>query len=111
MHLESIAAKVVYRGSPEHKSAPSPAGPPRLRADAERCPPDFSGRFTEISETIRKAIRDGFVGAPIENGFPRYVWGRMDGQVYEARLLNSGSGEYKGYPLLPDKRPKELSDS
>ncbi len=34
-----------------------------------------------------------------ENGYPRYVWYLDEDVLYEARLTNSGNGEYHGYPL------------
>ena len=39
---------------------------------------------------------------------PRYVWHQEGDVAFEARLVNQGNGEYKGYPLNPDERPEGL---
>ncbi len=59
----------------------------------------------ELTAQLRDCLRAGKVGAPWEGDFPRYVWGRIDGQVYEARLVNKMQGTYKGYPLEDDEWP------
>ena len=38
-------------------------------------------------------------------GFPRYAWYKHGETVYEGRLVNSGRGEYKGYPLERSEWP------
>jgi len=95
----AIAEHVKYIGSPEHKRAPSFAGALRPRADASICDPRFNGRQEELTEWLRTAIRKGAVGAPVEGGYPRYVWYRQDNEVFIGRLVNSGNGEYKGWQL------------
>lgn len=51
------------------------------------------------SHWVRSAVRDGTTGAPWEGEFPRYVWYRHGNTVYEGRLVNRVTGEYKGYLL------------
>lgn len=102
--LESIADTVRYVGSPEHKSYLSPAGTPQLRADASPCPKDLATLET-LTGWLKEAIRLGNVGAPWEGGYPRYAWIDSNGTCFEARLVNQGNGEYKGYPLRGDERP------
>jgi hypothetical protein len=63
---------------------------------------------TQVTKWLKKAIRKGSVSAHWEGGFPRYVWHREDGTVYEARLVNQGKGEYKGYPLNTEEWPQNL---
>ena len=41
----------------------------------------------------------------VEGGFPRYVWYKDGGTIFEGRLVNRGSGSYKGYPLGEDEWP------
>lgn len=107
----SVAELVKYVGSPEHKRAPSFAGAPRPRADATICDPTFNGRQDELTEWLKIAIRKGAVGAPVEGGFPRYVWYRTGDDVFIGRLVNSGNGEYKGWRLdLPEEWPAGLDD-
>lgn len=96
----SVADRVTYVGSPEHKKSPSFAGVPRPRADATICDPSFLGRQEELTGWLKTAIRNGAVGAPVEGDFPRYVWYQNhEGEVFIARLVNRGTGEYKGWQL------------
>ena len=106
--LETAAGRAKFIGSPEHKNGPSFAGQPRPRADASICDPQFLDRQMEVTRWLRQAIRDGIVSELAEGDFPRYVWHREGDVVYEARLVNAGSGEYKGYPLKPEEVPPWL---
>lgn len=92
--LRDIASKVRYAGSPEHKDTPSFAGQPRPRADASICSRSFADKQGNLTKRLRQAIRDGDIGEPWEGAFPRYVWAIIDGQCYEARLVNREKGEY-----------------
>jgi hypothetical protein len=106
--LDEIAARARYVESAEHKPYPSPAGNPALRSDASPC----DSRYTDmdaITEFLRQAIRRGCVGAILEGGFPKYVWGWMDGQLYEARHINGPTGTYKAYPLEAVEHPKDIN--
>ena len=105
--LDSLASRVIYAGSPEHKDFPSFAGQPRPRADASLCPRWITDR-NMVSRWLRAAIRKGAVGAPWESGFPRYVWHKENGVVFEGRLTNRGSGHYKGYPLDSSEWPSGI---
>ena len=99
----------VYVGSPEHKDVPGFAGQPRLRADASCCPREITDREL-VNQWLRSAIRRGAVGAYWEGGFPRYVWYKDGDIVFEGRLLNSGNGEYKGYPLDKSEWPSGIEE-
>ena len=95
---DHVANAVRYVGSAEHKNHPTAAGPPKLRFnDASPCDPRYSS-FEEPTRALRDAVRAGmtsdFVGS-----FPKYVWGPLDGRLYEARLVNAEQGWYKAYPL------------
>lgn len=107
--LEILASRVRYVGSPEHKDAPSFAGWPRPRADATLCDPTLAQHQAQLTEWLREAIRQGHLGAPWEGDFPRYAWYRHHETVYEARLVNRGNGEYKGYPLTRAEWPDGLT--
>ena len=100
--LESVADRVTYEGSPEHKDIVSFAGRPRPRGDASLCPRDIVD-VTVVTDWLRSAIRRGATGAPWEGDFPRYVWHKEGDTVFEARLVNRGNGSYKGYPLNGDE--------
>lgn len=106
--LDDVAQKVVYVGSCEYKNTPSFAGQPRPRADASICDASYRDKQSGLTEVLKECIRNGSVGAPWEGCFPRYVWGQLDGQYYEARLVNKELGEYKGYPLDEDEMPRGI---
>jgi hypothetical protein len=103
---DEVAERASYVGSAEHKAYPSPAGHPALRSDASRCDPRYT-QFDEITVVLREAIERRCVGSIFEGDFPKYAWGWLDGQLYEARLINSMQGTYKGYPLEEIERPKD----
>ena len=106
--LDAVARKASYVGSPEHKDMPSFAGQPRPRADAAICDRSLAEKQSQVTRWLRRAIRNGHVSAHWEGDFPRYVWHREAKIVYEARLVNQGNGQYKGYPLNPGEWPENL---
>ena len=59
----------------------------------------------QLSGWLRTAFRLGAVGPPWEGRFPRYVWYKHEGVVFEGRLVNRALGTYKGYPLGKDEWP------
>lgn len=105
--LATLALKVRYVGSPEHKTAPSFAGPPKLRADASKCDPNLKDA-NEITKWLREGIKAGNICSFFEGEFPRYVWLKRGTIVYEGRLVNREQGQYKGYPLAPHEYPEGL---
>lgn len=96
--MQEAAGKVRYTGSPYHRSPGSKAGAivPRLGLTS-KCPPKWTNE--DATRVLRLAIREGRVSQVWEEGYPRYVWHLDDDILYEARLTNSGTGEYHGYPL------------
>lgn len=108
LDLKAVAEDVRYVGSPEHKTAPSFAGPPSPRPDASICDPRFLDMQDEITRWLKEAIRRGAVGTIIEGGYPRYVWFKREGVVYKARLVNRGQGTYKGFPLETSEWPEGI---
>jgi hypothetical protein len=108
-NLGDVAGKVGYVGSVYHKDIPSFAGSvPRARPDASICPRHLASRLVELQGWLRNAVLRGHFGEFWENGFPRYVWHREGAIIYEARLMNAQSGEYKGYPLEADELVRGL---
>lgn len=103
---DHVAQTASYVGSAEHKSYPSRAGHPALRSDASRCDPRYTD-FEEISLVLREGIRRRCTSAVFEGNFPKYVWGWLDEQLYEARLVNREQGTYKGYPLEEAETPHD----
>ncbi|AFM23638.1 hypothetical protein Desti_0919 [Desulfomonile tiedjei DSM 6799] len=104
----AIAERVSYIGSPEHKDTPSFAGQPRPRADASLCDRQLSQDHERVTQWLQTAILRGAIGGMYEGDFPRYVWYKDGDVVYEARLVNRESGEYKGYPLNKTEWPEGL---
>ncbi len=110
MDLEATAEEVAYIGSPEHKDTPSFAGQARPRRDASICPRELASDLLRVESWLREAIRRGAVNELWEGSYPRYVWFKDGAQVYEGRLVNRVSGEYKGYPLERDEWPIGIED-
>lgn len=96
--MKEAAGKVRYTGSPYHRSSGSKAGLVVQRAGlSSRCPPSWTNQ--EATRVLRLGIIEGRVSQLWTNRYPQFVW-HLDGDVlYEARLTNSGNGEYHGYPL------------
>jgi len=103
--LEEVAGRVMYTGSPEHKSTPSFAGHPRPRADASLCDPALADKQRQLTRCLRSAIKRGTVSELWQGDFPRNVWFRDGDTVFEGRLVNAEQGHYKGYPLERDEWP------
>jgi hypothetical protein len=96
--IQLAAGKARYVGSPYHRSPGSKAGPVAQRVGlTSRCPPSWTN--VEATRVLRVAITEARVSMIWERGFPRYVWYLDDDVLYEARLTNSGNGEYHAYPL------------
>ena len=100
-----LAHAVSYIGSQEHKDHPSPAGAARLRSDASRCDPRYA-TFEAPTHALRVAIRTRCT-SDFQGRFPKYVWGTLDGQLYEARLVNHELGQYKAYPIGVNELPED----
>ena len=104
---DGVASRARYVGSGEHKGSWSPLYKPRLRSDASECPPELSTDLAANTGHLRRGIVAGCVGRDFEDGFPRYVWVWVDGQLYEARHMRGPVGTYKAYPLEDVERPKD----
>lgn len=101
----ATADRARYVGSPEHKSHPSPAGPPALRSDATPCDPEI--KQGDVNATLQEAIRRQCTSAAFQQGFPKYVWGWLHGSLYEARHIGGEAGTYKGYRLEEAEHPRD----
>jgi len=93
---DEVAERVTYRGSSLHKTYPSPAGPPALRADKAKCDFYENANWHMLLDALRQAIRARCVG-PFRGGFPSRAWVWINGVLHEARL--TGNGEFHGFPL------------
>ncbi len=107
IHIAAVGAQVRYVGSLYHKDVPSFAGnPPQPRPDASICPKALSRQQPTTQKWLTDAVARGHFSASWENGFPRYVWHREAGVVFEGRHI--AQGQYKGYPLDSDERVRGL---
>ena len=112
---DSLAQRVRYVGSGEHKARPVDGSynlVPALRSDASRCNPTITREQAE--DGLRQAIRNRCVSADFIGEYPCYVWGWIEGQPHVARLTNQAKGEYKGWPVtlieLPTCRDGRLTE-
>ena len=94
-----------YVGSPEHKSYPTRQALLCCASDASRCDPTLGYDADAFTRVLQEGIRHRCVGAIFEGGFPKYVWGWLNRQLFEARHLNGPQGTYKAYPLENVERP------
>ena len=104
---EQVADAAAYVGSPEHKSHPSVAGVPALRSDASKCEPAMTRNAARNTRALQEGIRRRCTSSVFENGFPRYVWTYVDGDVFEARHIRGPAGTYKGYKLEAAEMPDD----
>lgn len=95
---DEVAARVTYTGNAVHKSYPSPAGPPALRADKAKCAHYDPEQWLEIVEALRTAIRARYVRG-FSGAFPDRAWVWINDVLHEARLTNEGTGDYHGFPI------------
>ena len=90
-----MAQEASYIVSSEHKAHFTSAGPGKLRSDASACPKEL--RIEEVAGWLEAAIRNGDVSADIDL-FPRYVWTRVERQVYEGSTEQSRTRPIQGVP-------------
>jgi hypothetical protein len=57
---------------------------------------------------LRSGVRKGYIAAPWKGDFPRYAWAEIDGTWYEARLVNSVQGTYKGWETTVGQLPEGI---
>jgi hypothetical protein len=97
--LRKAGTEARYVGSPYHRLANSRIGRPTTRkwATTSKCDPDWT--LETATRALREAILAGSASARWKNGFPCLAWHREGEVLYEARLSNSGLGEYHAYPL------------
>ncbi len=88
-------------------TSPTPVGPGlrRFEPTLRRATRTSIGR---LSATPRaEGVRRGCISEATEQGFPKYVWAWLGGDLYEARHLNGFAGKYKGYRLEPPEYPRD----
>ena len=105
--LERLAIGASYRSNLSHKREmfDGEAGQARLDLDKTLC--DGTGTNTqEASEDLlREAFRRGMVSQQVRQRWPQNVWAvDQSGEVYQANLANSATGEYHGFPIRSEGR-------
>ena len=106
---DEVAARVTYTGNSIHKSYPSPAGPPALRADKAKCDRYAQEQWPRLLDALRAAIRAGFV-SDFRGSFPARAWVWINDVLHEARLTDEGTGDYHGFPLNDSRHYPEPFD-
>ena len=76
-----------------------------MRSDATPCDPQLTREV--VHTVLEKAIRRQCVSATFEQGFPKYAWGWIGDQLYEARHINGPARTYKGYPIDRSEYPRD----
>lgn len=109
-NTEAIAGAATYIGSPEHKNTGSFAGQRHPRRDASLCDIRFSTQQAMLTAWLIAGIRKGCCSTFGDGEFPKYVWYKDVETVYEARLVNKSTGEYKGYPLSREEWPNGVEN-
>ena len=97
---KALAKRVVYVGSPHHKSKANDYGllphaaprPTKSLCDLARGIPK-----AEAEDLLRKGVLKGILSAFTDDELPKYIWSVDDsGAPFEAKI---GNGGYHGYPL------------
>jgi hypothetical protein len=104
-----VADRVTYTGNAIHKSYPSLAGAPALRADKAKCDRYAREQWPRLLDALRTAIRAGYVG-DFRGGFPDRAWVWINGVLHEARLTDQGTGDYHGFPINDSRHYPEPVD-
>ena len=101
--LTTLAAKVIYTGSPYHKRVPGDFGlvpPSEPRTDASLCDGTKIFQRSVAQRLLKKGIEQGLVSIQERAGFPQNIWAVTDDQIpVEAQLENEVQGTYHGYPM------------
>ena len=113
----ALAREACYVGSPEHKDGNWWGGLPRARQlrgggvgrpGKQRttvCPLTAPEDQQRATRWVRTAIAEGqykFVQA--DQKYPKRIWYRAAGTVWEGWCINTQAGEYKGWPIREEER-------
>jgi hypothetical protein len=106
--LKQAALHAVYDGNQNVNHCPDAMGrPPRGRAKpASICPRRWTDE--DATKALREAVARGNVSEAWEDGFPRYVWHRAEGILYEARHTRGPAGLFHAYPIEDIQAPRGL---
>jgi hypothetical protein len=106
-----------YGGSEEHKAERWWGGLPKAYIGSDGVAQRPRKALTTICPLITKAEREKatiWVREALKLGqmrffdgdkdFPKRIWCSADGQIWVGYLVNSGNGEYKGWPIDEDEQ-------
>ncbi len=102
--IERLLDTVHYQGSAKHKQHPHLFGLDSFnsdRDDATLCDEaDFQPHhIAEIRALTERGLRAGLIGHTV-----RLLWTVADdGWIFETRETNRDTGEFHGYPILPEE--------
>ena len=106
--LVKLAARVIYKGSPEHKRFPGSYGltpPTDPRPDKTPCDGVNLTELGVAQELLREGVRRGLVSVQERAGLPQNIWAVSEADVpLEAQLENQGNATYHGYPMQKGDR-------
>jgi hypothetical protein len=94
--LKKLLEKVNYCPNQKHKNYPIKGQKPYFDADSAKCPNNIN--VIDVEKWLKEAVKIGAISA-LRGDFPKCIWFKKDGIVYEAKQTNSKTGEYHGFPL------------
>ena len=115
--LADLAQRATYEGSLEHKDRRWWGGIPKGRQlpggkigrrgkqTTTICPLTTEYDRKRATGWVREAIRLGqcrFYES--DHSYPKRIWLEADGQIWMGLLVNSGLGQYKGWPVSREER-------
>ncbi len=68
---------------------------------------EITDRVARRARYLGSAEHKAYPSDAVEQSFPKYVWGWLHGDLYEARHINGPAGTYKGYKLLESEYPRD----
>lgn len=110
---ETVASRVRYVPSGEHKNHPSPDGKWTFKrvAGKAKCDAYPDSEWPKIVEALRSAILAPCVSQQFRGDFPARAWGFVNEVLHEARLSNHQAGQYHAFPVeCPEQYPDDPGD-
>ena len=105
--LDRLARRANYRSNRSHKRKMFDGSAGLARLDLDKTLGDDTESNTQESseELLREAFRRGMVSRQVRQAWPQNAWGVDEsGEVYQANLTNSETGEYHGFPIRNEGR-------
>ena len=98
--LGHLAERARYCSNRNHKRKMFDGSTGMARPDKTLCDRTFANTQEKSERLLREAIRRGMISQQMRRHWPQNVWGVDEkGEVYQANLTNSETGEYHGFPI------------